>query len=537
MRQHMVKHARWQLRHKLLARGVGSAGQRQLTVGAAAILFFALSAQAEAYVNLPPIGGGGGNQFARFCSSPDDHNHHLLLTGVGLRTGDDVDAIQPICVEAYGPADVGPAVVKGVEGGNHESLRKGRWFGGQGGGPGRLLCPPDTPIVIGMYVRAEGTEITSVNNIHLFCGVAAAAQKLSASPNAVFDAPNISSGVVEGTQYCPPGLVAVGINGRYGQFVDAVGLTCGEPTLTSRGLGKPIGRVKVPTTPDAPLDAPPGPPRPICDVAREARARNSPAADGLEAQCLATVNALAARGEAIVNQDPFALALRNQQPQGLARRGFDIGMAAAEGQTAPGAGKQSIQNSLSSAEQVGFDAAVKFSLERNRDLERNTNSALAAKGKAIANQDPLAVALRNQQPDDSSRRGFDIGMAAAEGHTAPGAGKQKLLESLDQAERGGFSIAVSFSLERNRNLDLAKKGAKVALADPVVAEARTVEADVFYRLGFDIATGIFGDPALGGNGNTAWGCGSEGIRDSLSAAGQTGFNASVKLHLSRNYKP
>jgi hypothetical protein len=54
---------------------------------------------------------------------------------------------------------------------------------------------------------------------------------------------------------------------------------------------------------------------------------------------------------------------------------------------------------------------------------------------------------------------------------------------------------------------------------------------VFYRLGFDIATGIFGNPALGAQGNTAWGPGSQKIRDSLSPAGQRGFNASVKFHL------
>jgi len=37
----------------------------------------------------------------------------------------------------------------------------------------------------------------------------------------------------------------------------------------------------------APAPSAPAPARPICDVAREARARNSPAAPGLEAQCRA----------------------------------------------------------------------------------------------------------------------------------------------------------------------------------------------------------------------------------------------------------
>jgi hypothetical protein len=164
-------------------------------------------------------------------------------------------------------------------------------------------------------------------------------------------------------------------------------------------------------------------------------------------------------------------------------------------------------------------------------------NALAARGEVLASAEPLAAELRNQQPEGPSRRGFYIGMAAAEGQTLPGPGKQKIHDSLDPAEQKGFDAAVSFSLERNRNADLAAKGAAIANADPIVAQARTVETDVFYRLGFDIASGIFGNPALGARGNTATGPGSLGIRDSLSAAGQRGFNASVKLHLSRNYKP
>ncbi|MEP6634433.1 MAG: hypothetical protein ABJA62_09515 [Luteimonas sp.] len=163
--------------------------------------------------------------------------------------------------------------------------------------------------------------------------------------------------------------------------------------------------------------------------------------------------------------------------------------------------------------------------------------ALAAKGEAIANQDPLTIELRNQQPDGPDRRGFDIGMAAAEGQTLPGPGKDRIRGALNPDERGGFNTAVAFSLERNRNADFAAVGAAIAATDPVVAAARTTEADVLYWLGFDIATGIFGDPALGARGNTATGAGSLKIRDALSAAGQRGFNAAVTLHLSRNYKP
>ena len=133
-------------------------------------------------------------------------------------------------------------------------------------------------------------------------------------------------------------------------------------------------------------------------------------------------------------------------------------------------------------------------------VSAETLDELAAKGEGIASADPLSLELRKRQPDDLGRRGFDIGMAAAEGQTAPGPGKQKIQDSLSAAEQQGFKTAVSFSLERNRNADLAMKGAAIVALDPAVAEARAVESDVFYWLGFDIATGIFGDPALGANG-------------------------------------
>lgn len=163
--------------------------------------------------------------------------------------------------------------------------------------------------------------------------------------------------------------------------------------------------------------------------------------------------------------------------------------------------------------------------------------ALAVRGEAIANSDPLSAELRTRIPEGPSRRGFDIGMAAAEGQTLPGPGKDRLGNSLRRDEQRGFFTAVSFSVERNKNADYAARGARIAMVDTIVAEARTADRDVFYWLGFDIATGIFGDPALGARGNTATGPGSLKVRDSLSAAGQRGFNASMELHLSRNYKP
>ena len=399
----------------------------------AAMLFFALSAQAQTDAIFPPVGGSGGGQFVARCPQGQ------LLAGFELRTGDDVDAIRPLCVTAYGPSETSAALLttgSGLRGtGTFIQWLGGRieiqelengWYGGTGGGLRNIICPSDFPIVIGMYVLWEGEGTVIVNSIHLFCGVAAAAQQPSEFPSAVFDAPLIPRGPIivrnSGTQRCPAGLVAVGINGRSGIWLDAVGLICGEPKLAPRPADRPvkaIGRVKVATTP--------GPPRAICDLAREARARNSPAAPGLEAQCRA---------------------------------------AGAAGETPP----------------VKVIGRVKVAPSTSTDAPPR----------------PICDVAREARARNSP--------------AAPG-------------------------LEERCRADLAAKGAAIAEQDPIVAEARSAEEDERYRQGFDIATGIFGDPALGAQGNTAVGPGSLKIRDSLSAAGQRGFDASVKLHLSRNYVP
>jgi hypothetical protein len=78
-------------------------------------------------------------------------------------------------------------------------------------------------------------------------------------------------------------------------------------------------------------------------------------------------NELAAKGARLASADQWAAGVRNQQPEGPARVGFDIGMAAAEEVDTSGAGKQAIRASLSPDEQGGFDKAVLYSLERNKN--------------------------------------------------------------------------------------------------------------------------------------------------------------------------
>ena len=176
MKRTSQKFTRPQLGRKLLACGVCSSWNRKLTIcTAAALLFFAVSAHAQTDVSLPPMGGGGGGQFVARCPQGK------LLAGVELRTGDDVDSIRPLCVTAYGPADVGPPVPGGI------------WFGGNGGGTRQLVCPQEAPIVTRIDVAAEGVDTIVVNNIHLTCGVASTQPGEVAGPK--FDGPSANSTV------------------------------------------------------------------------------------------------------------------------------------------------------------------------------------------------------------------------------------------------------------------------------------------------------------------------------------------------------
>lgn len=383
------------------------------------------------------------------------------IAGFDLQTGNDLRAIQPICVTALAPATAGPFEAYPTR------------FGGTGSGAARLVCPTGSPVVTKMGVQMEpevpagwgglGALPERINGILLHCGLVDRPQgrhvqgaqwlgplRSAEGRSGLSQLAAISRNPpVIGYNTCADNLVAVGISGRATTQVDSVGLICGEPTLTEGPSVRAQGRVK-----GSPEVAANRRPLPICEAARGARARNSPAAPGLEARCKA------------------------------------------EGEQPP----------------IDFDG-------------------LAAKGEAIASQDPLSVELRGLQPDGPARVGFDIGMAVAEGQTAPGPGKQRIQDALSPAEQGGFVFALAFSLDRNRNADLAKRGAAVAAADAEVARARAAEPDVLHRLGFDIASGLFGKAALGGDGNTSTGPGSLAIRNALSASVQSGFDDGMAFHL------
>jgi hypothetical protein len=380
---------------------------------------------------------------------------------------------------------------------------------GVGGHPIQLLCPTSTPIVIGVdaSMKSGGYSATSINDIftvlssiHLFCGQAIPVQKPPDLPNAVFDAPATSDsipGVMH--QACPAGMVAVGVHGRAGNFLDAVGLICGAPRKDTSGVA--LGRVQS-TTPAVAMS--------ICDRAKDARARNSPSAPALEAQCNAS-----------------------QHPAGPAVALGRVGTRPADAGSVPICDQAQSARARNSPIAPQLEARCRAIGGGQGMPVEETPDQFAARGQILASQDVLVAELRRRQPV-GNQRGFDIGMGAGEGQTAWGPGKEKILASLTAPQQEGFKVAVSFSMDRNRNQALAATGAAIAKADPIVASARIADPEVRTWLGFDIASGIFGDPAKGAHNMGAMQF--MLVREALSLPAQRGFNASMKLHQSRHYK-
>jgi hypothetical protein len=163
---------------------------------------------------------------------------------------------------------------------------------------------------------------------------------------------------------------------------------------------------------------------------------------------------------------------------------------------------------------------------------------LRERGVALTADDELAARFLEQMPDDDSKRGFLIGLGAAEGQTEDGPGKQAIHDALPAVQQMPFNLAVEYSLARNRTLDMAVRGAGVMRADPDVADAARAKPSVFYALGFEVSTGLFGDPAFGAKGNTATGPGAFKIRAELrNTDAIEGFNAAVKFHLGPPLRP
>lgn len=461
-----------------------------LVVAVALACGLATSACAQAgtgYSSTPVFGGNGGGHFEGYC--PRD----TYLVGVGGRIGDWIDAIQPICAkwnsttQAFNPPVTGPL------------------SGGSGGGPATLMCPAGMVVRGWQIARIPARDEVVVKYIRPQCETFSPQHPLMSQIPGQFGGGGTAAPADLMRYKCPERQFANGIYGSSGAYVDNAGLRCeADPSLLGRpeplppGPVKSIGRVNV-------APGPAGTPRSICDQAASARARNSPAASSLAAQCDA---------------------------QRTAAEQKDLGPGPSG---VPASVCDAAQDALTRDAPEAPDLVAKCrAIGGGQTLLTHTDQ-YAISGRAIASDDPMLSRLRRRQPDGLIRRGFDIAVAVTDKQTQWGPGKQKILDSLQPAEQEGFKVAASYILDRDRNTELVATGASIAEADALVGQMRNKVPDVRYWLGFDIASALFGNPALGGAGHKSMGPGAEKIRDELSTISQKGFNDSVQLHLSRTY--
>lgn len=293
-----------------------------------------------------------------------------------------------------------------------------------------------------------------------------------------------------------------------------MGLVCGAPPSPPAKTVAAIGRVEsVSSLPDGSHGS-------ICDAAASARARKSPATPFLDTQC----NALKAQISA-------QAAAQNAQIAANEKKDLTPGPSGA-----PVSVCNAAQAALNRTAPEAADLVAKCRANGGGQSLITEADQLATSGSAIANADPLLAELRDRQPEGPIRRGFDVGVAATGSDQVWGPGKQRILDSLTPAEQEGFKVANSFVMDRNRNAQLAAIGAAMAVSDPILAQTRTSDPDVRYWIGFDIASALFGDPALGSEGSRATGAGSARIQAGLIAPAQRGFIASTNFHLARNYR-
>jgi hypothetical protein len=154
-------------------------------------------------------------------------------------------------------------------------------------------------------------------------------------------------------------------------------------------------------------------------------------------------------------------------------------------------------------------------------------AAYEARGASIAAAEEIAGAMREAEPAGMARRGFDYGLGWSELSTSWGPGARKVEQELEPEARASFHRATEYSIVRNANAAALERGSGVIKADPAVAAARAAHQPAgLHWLGFTIATGLYGDKALGADGsNPPRGPGGERIRDTFTAVdGKNGFD-------------
>jgi hypothetical protein len=156
-------------------------------------------------------GGRGGGGFELACPN------RTFMTGLRARSGAWVDALSPVC-----SVWVGRSRTLG-------EIEDQPFTGGGGGGDSFVRCAGRRGVIVGVsLIQAENADL-SLGSISVDCGdfeqPANFWNKLAGSADGIGE----SSRLVRVAEHCGAGLVAVGIYGNSGAYIDRLGLLCRPP--------------------------------------------------------------------------------------------------------------------------------------------------------------------------------------------------------------------------------------------------------------------------------------------------------------------
>ena len=158
------------------------------------------------------FGGPGGGRFELACPAGS------VMTGLRARHGAWIDALAPVCSiwvrnsETLGEIDNQP------------------FTGGNGGGSAFIRCAGRRGVVVGIEMFQADNSDGSVGHIVVNCGDFKQPEQFWNKLGGSADFLGQSQRGSRATEHCGPGMVAAGIFGKSGAFIDRLGLLCVRST-------------------------------------------------------------------------------------------------------------------------------------------------------------------------------------------------------------------------------------------------------------------------------------------------------------------
>lgn len=171
------------------------------------------------------VGGPGGSTFGPITCRGGQALIGLFGKAIGQNIGPFIFSVGPVCAPAQFNSGYRITTLSA------NALRKGDTAGSDQGDPFELMCPLGT-VVIGFEMESAALRMNDGNNHEYLVApltLRCSSVLSSADPASIKTVTGVGKHlpIASGKAfYCPDGTAAYGINGRAGQFVDALSVGC-----------------------------------------------------------------------------------------------------------------------------------------------------------------------------------------------------------------------------------------------------------------------------------------------------------------------